>query len=145
MKTPMYGVLLIVAAVLVAGCGGSESTAETTAVAAEVAPPPGPVTPAPVEDLAERLQAAGLPAQPTYLHDGKSKMSISGVEITYFADPAEAAREGAGVEGVAANHPTKMLALSHGQFLVWAANESALTPREEAAFAKIAAAVEKLS
>lgn len=142
MRKRIWSLLLIAATVLVAGCGGGDSTTTTPTVAE--APPPGPQTPAAVEDLAERLEAAGLPAQPTYLNEGTSDMHIGGVEITYYANPAEAAHEGGEIEQIAANHPSKMLALTHIPFIVWVANQNGLKASEEAAFTKIAGIVSRL-
>lgn len=134
----------VLACLLIVSCGGEtdtthESPATATSPATESA---GPETPAVMEDLAKRLQKAGLPAQATYLSGGKSSMSVGGVKVTYFADPLEAEREASGLLALAKRAPDNVLAVARGQIVVWASTETGVTGAEAATFAKVEKALE---
>lgn len=138
-------VMALVALLGLAGCGsGSGDPAETSAPVAVAQATPEQSVPPPLEELAGRLELIGLPAHPTYMVEGEAKMSIGGVEVTYFADLPDAYREAAAVRQIADNHPRQELYLAEGHFHVWAANQNGLTRSEELAFAQIAAMVRRL-
>lgn len=137
----MRGCVLLLAVLVVAlvGCGGSDSATETETTAAAR---PQPSTPPIVEDIARRLQAAGIAAKATALSEGEAGIEVKGAEIVYYADPGEAAKEGAGLEQVATGHPQKAMADAYGQVIVWTANEKPLTSAQRARFEEISAIVD---
>lgn len=136
-------VLLAAVTALASGCGEDDEGTTARSVT-ESAPKPAYAIPAPLKEIERRLHAVGISAHATGLVEGEAQMEGTGLEITYFADPRHAAKEGSELVKIATNHPQKILAVAFGQIVAWTANQNGLTRTERAQFEEVAAVMDSL-